>query len=60
MIRIIKQSKKIAKVTCNNCESILAYDKTDIEVGHGVRYIKCPNCGEDINIDHSKQEGRFI
>ena len=51
MIKIIRQGMTIKKVECPNCISLLSYSNEDIEVEHGFRFIKCPNCGEDINLD---------
>lgn len=44
-----KQIKK--EITCPNCETLLSYEKGDVEIGHlGCETIICPECGEKILI----------
>lgn len=44
-----KQIKK--EITCPDCESLLSYEKEDVEIGYlGCETIICPQCGEKILI----------
>ena len=56
-----KDKKKIRKVTCNNCSSILEFTNSDIkgrtykdisQVTETVYYIVCPDCRKQIEVNY--------
>lgn len=64
MIKIIKPSisEKIREITCTNpkCQAVLSYTDNDVKYNYGTQwdpivnehhYIKCPCCGEFIDIE---------
>lgn len=55
-IKIIKQGNFDdsfpKEITCDNCESLLSFDKNDAYIGVlGAYHIKCPNCGYENMLD---------
>jgi len=50
------QERKSWKIVCNNCDSILEYNKEDVIKKESqffyLHYIKCPCCGENIDVVH--------
>lgn len=54
MIKVIKHGK-IRKCECHKCECVFTFEKDDIKNSNLGRneyydYVKCPDCGEDIEI----------
>lgn len=45
------------KLICDNCESELEYEESDMEVGvYGAMHVKCPLCGYNNMLDGNKND----
>ena len=54
-MRIIKESKKEETRTCLECNTVIGFEKEDIEVGElGCLYVTCPMCKEKIWLDEKE------
>lgn len=55
MIKVIKENEelpKIYRVRCNECGTLLEYEKGDTYIGvFGGRELICPNCGTKVFVD---------
>lgn len=53
---IIEVNPYPKKVVCENCESELEYEKSDVTIGWlGAGYIKCPLCGYEMMLDDENE-----
>ena len=47
---------KAWKIVCDKCNSVLEYTKEDVIIYEShffyLHYIKCPCCGEDVDVKH--------
>lgn len=59
MIKIIKQGTRQRK-NCEFCGCLFSYDAEDVEnhkeyIGGGKRFVKCPQCGEEISLLQTRE-----
>ena len=55
MVKIIKEGKvPTFQVTCSYCNSVLEYIERDITYGCCARFITCPLCEENVDLNNVK------
>lgn len=64
MIEVIKHGNTTKEITCNNCEAVLRYEKSDVTTRYLMNafglvigeesHINCPDCKSDIKIRANK------